>query len=170
MRQVSATVEDWPAMRARAHELIAELRDPAPGVDRDTALETAELLAWMDDGHFTFLGFREYDLLRDGDEDRLRRVEDSGLGILGEARGPRAVSLTARASALARDHRPLIVTKANTRSTVHRPGYLDYVGVKRFDEQGEVVGERRFLGLYTRAGYRADVRDIPVSPPQGPKP
>src|SRR4029078_9688593 len=53
-------------------------------------------------------------------------------------------------------------TKANSRSTIHRAAYLDYVGVKRFDEQGNVVGERRFLGLYTSAAYRQDPSEVPI--------
>ena len=64
--------------------------------------------------------------------------------------------------ALAREPQLLVLTKANARSPVHRPSYLDYVGVKRFDDDGEVVGERRFVGLYTTAAYRAAPRDIPV--------
>ena len=45
---------------------------------------------------------------------------------------------------------------------MHRPVHLDYVGVKKFDEQGEVVGERRFLGLFSSAAYTESVRRIPV--------
>ena len=56
----------------------------------------------------------------------------------------------------------LIITKANARATVHRPGYLDYIGVKRFDEEGRVCGERRFLGLYTSAAYNQVPRAIPL--------
>ena len=55
-----------------------------------------------------------------------------------------------------------MLTKANTRSPVHRPSYLDYIGVKRFDADGNVVGERRFLGLYTTIAYREVPADIPV--------
>jgi glutamate dehydrogenase len=56
----------------------------------------------------------------------------------------------------------VIVTKANARSTVHRPGYLDYVGIKRFDAAGNVCGEHRFLGLYTSMAYSAKPADIPL--------
>ena len=45
---------------------------------------------------------------------------------------------------------------------MHRPSYLDYVGVKRFDGDGNVVGERRFLGLYTTVAYREVPANIPV--------
>jgi glutamate dehydrogenase len=56
----------------------------------------------------------------------------------------------------------LVLTKANSRATVHRPGYLDYVGVKRFDSTGNVVGERRFVGLYTSSTYHANPHQIPI--------
>ena len=58
---------------------------------------------------------------------------------------------------------PLVaLTKANSRSTVHRATYLDYVGVKRFGPDGLVVGEHRFLGLFTSAAYSLNPRSIPL--------
>ena len=165
LRQVSAAVEDWPAMRRRAADLIAELREPSPWLDRDEREEAAALLAWMDDGHFTFLGFREYELVTQDGDGRVRKIGGSGLGILRESAGAKrskGSSLTPRARALAQEPHPLVLTKANSRSTVHRRAYLDYVGVKRFSSDGDVVGERRFLGLYTTAAYRAVVSEIPV--------
>ena len=122
LRQVSAAVEDWPAMRRRATELIAELREPPPSLNRDECEEAAALLAWMEDHHFTFLGFGEYELVTHDGEDRLRRVPGSGLGILRERPDgdrPRESTLTARARALARDPHPLVLTRptADRRST-----------------------------------------------------
>ena len=64
--------------------------------------------------------------------------------------------------ALALEPEPLVLSKANARSTIHRPSYLDYIGVKAFDDEGRVVGERRFLGLYTTAAYREVPANIPV--------
>src|SRR5215216_3128810 len=161
LRDVSAAVDDWQAMRDRAKELIAELREPSPSLDREEFEEAAELLAWMEDRHFTFLGYREYELATQDGEDSLRALPGTGLGILRESTGGDAsgfAKLPPRARALARERHPLILTKANTRATVHRPAYLDYVGVKRFGSEGDVVGERRFLGLYTTAAYRATPR------------
>ena len=63
---------------------------------------------------------------------------------------------------LAREKNLLNLTKANSRATVHRPAYLDYVGVKRFDDDGEVASERRFLGLLTHTAYSASPWEIPV--------
>jgi glutamate dehydrogenase len=162
--KVRAAVEDWPAMRARVRDLIEELEQPPPGVDAAEADEARALLAWIDDHHFTFLGYREYELATHDGDYQLRPVEGTQLGILrGAPPASRAFSaLPPRVRALAREPEPLVLTKANTRSPIHRAAYLDYVGVKRFGPGGEVVGERRFLGLYTTVAYRAAPRDIPV--------
>ncbi|HKH17897.1 MAG TPA: NAD-glutamate dehydrogenase [Solirubrobacteraceae bacterium] len=162
--QVRATVEDWPAMRARAGELIAELEQPPPGLDAADVEEARALLAWIEDHHFTFLGYREYELAGKKGEDELRPVAGSELGILRDApRTPRGFAkLPPRVRALAREPQLLVLTKANARSPIHRSSYLDYVGVKRFGPDGEVVGERRFVGLYTTAAYRSAPRYIPV--------
>ena len=70
--------------------------------------------------------------------------------------------MTPEAYAKALEKRLLIITKANSRATVHRSAYLDYIGFKIFDADGNVVGERRFLGLFSSAAYRTSVRDLPV--------
>ena len=164
LAQVRATVDDWPAMRERARELIDELEQPPPGLEAAEVDEARALLVWLEDHHFTFLGYREYELGTDGDEDVLRPVAGTELGILRDApRTPRGFSrLPARVRALARAPQLLVLTKANARSPVHRSSYLDYVGVKRFGADGEVVGERRFVGLYTTAAYRSTPHAIPV--------
>jgi glutamate dehydrogenase len=164
LADVRASVEDWPAMRERVRDVVEELSE-AP-VEPDERAEARDLLEWMDDGHFTFLGYREYDMLTEGGEDVLRAVSGSGLGILGAAdERPISVSfsqLPPDVRRLARMKSLLTLTKANSRATVHRPSYLDYVGVKRFDGAGEVSGERRFLGLYTHTAYSASPWEIPV--------
>jgi glutamate dehydrogenase len=143
---VRSAVEDWPAMRSKALDAASDLRSgPSPAGPEDVE-EAAAFLEWLEAHNFTFLGYREYD--EQGPRAR-------GLGILrepmeGEDVGP---SLTPGL---------LTLTKANSRSTVHRPSYLDYVGVKRFDDEGRVIGERRFLGLYTHTAYRATPADIPI--------
>ena len=100
-------------------------------------------MRWLADNHFTFLGYREYVLEgRDGDE-TLVAVPGTGFGIL-RADPPAPRVLPEAVASRARDKHLLVLAKANSRATVHRPVHLDYVGVKKFDDQGEVVGERRF--------------------------
>jgi glutamate dehydrogenase len=164
LRDVREAVEDWQKMTRRAVDVADELARAHLPVSDDEVSEAEELLRWLADDHFTFLGYREYMLdIVDGD-DVLRAVTGSGLGILraDQDMSGSFAKLPPRVRARARDKRVLVLTKANSRSTVHRPAYLDYVGVKIFDADGEVVGERRFLGLLTSAAYNESVLRIPV--------
>src|SRR5665811_538552 len=62
----------------------------------------------------------------------------------------------------AREPHLLILTKANARATVHRSTHLDYVGIKVFNSDGEVTGEKRFLGLFTARAYTESVLRVPI--------
>jgi glutamate dehydrogenase len=159
--EVRAAVQDWGAMRDRALQCAQQL-DANPDAGSPVPAEACEFLRWLTDDHFTFLGYREYEIHHQDGRALLVALPGSGLGILrGQPR--RAFSeLTARQRDLLATGEPLILTKANSRARVHRPSYLDYVGVKRFDGDGRPIGERRFLGLYTTAAYREPVREVPI--------
>ncbi|MEV5408030.1 NAD-glutamate dehydrogenase [Thermopolyspora sp. NPDC052614] len=166
LEDVRYAVEDHRKMRALAVRTADELRrdpPPVPGGAR-VIEETEELLRWLADDHFTFLGYREYRLERGEDGDTLKALTGTGLGIL-RADRPGSESFAAMPPELrakAREKRLLIITKANSKATVHRPAYLDYIGVKLFGPDGEVVGERRFLGLLTHVAYSESIARIPV--------
>ncbi|QJR11388.1 NAD-specific glutamate dehydrogenase [Usitatibacter rugosus] len=163
---VRAAVEDWPAMREGMAAMAKTLEKPPVTVDADDAREIQAFLAWAIDDNFTFLGCRDYELAVIDGVDQLKIVPRTGLGVLREPKlgGVSAsfAELPAQLRALAREPRVLVLTKANTRATVHRPGYLDYIGVKRFDAAGQVIGERRFVGLYTSSAYHADPLEVPL--------
>ncbi|MFS3128135.1 NAD-glutamate dehydrogenase [Nocardioides sp. Bht2] len=173
LRDVREAVEDWSRMQARILEIVAELNDDPPPLAPGEVERGAAFLSWLADDHFTFLGCRDYRLeAADGgdqadvaaDELVLRAVPGSGLGILRSdpdlseafSRLPEIVREKAREKTL------LVLAKANSRATVHRATYLDYVGVKVFDAAGEVVGERRFLGLFSSAAYTESLTRIPL--------
>ena len=163
LEDVRAAVGDWPAMQARAVDLAKQLRDDPPAtVEPAEVTEAVAFLDWLADNHFTFLGYREYDLSEDGDT--LTPIPDTSLGVMRHAPDTSTsfAKLAPEVRQLAREPHVLVLTKANTRSTVHRGTYLDYVGVKRFDANGVVNGERRFLGLYTGSAYAEPVGAIPV--------
>ncbi|HEY1368073.1 MAG TPA: NAD-glutamate dehydrogenase domain-containing protein, partial [Gaiellaceae bacterium] len=166
LADVRAAVEDWRPMRARALALADELDADSPPIDPEELEEAKALLRWIEDHHLTFLGYREYELRREDGEDVLRTVPGSGLGILREKEAKPIsrsfAELPVEVRRLARERNILNLTKANSRATVHRPSYLDYIGVKKLDEEGNPVGERRFLGLYTHTAYLASPWEIPV--------
>ena len=160
LHDVRVAVEDYSRMQAKATWLADRLAAEGAGAPA----ETVALLRWLADNHFTFLGYREYDLVDGPDGMALLALPGTGLGVLRHDKhgSTSFAALPAEVRARARDRQRLILTKANSRSTVHRPSYLDYIAVKRVNDVGEVVGEHRFLGLFTHAAYHESITRIPV--------
>ena len=166
-RQVWLAVRDWHKMRERLHETVAGLKRMPSPAEREQLRESVAFLEWLGDNHFTFLGSRDY-AYRDGEEAHLDPIDKSGLGVLSDigARVIRRSEGETQLSPEARDYllaaEPLIITKSNERSVVHRRVTMDYVGVRTFDAQGRLVGERRFVGLFTSSAYNRLPQDIPL--------
>ncbi|MGH8514162.1 MAG: NAD-glutamate dehydrogenase, partial [Gammaproteobacteria bacterium] len=161
---IRMAVEDWPLMRAALSRASQELSAHPPV--HPAVHECLAFLDWLAQDNFVLLGYRNHRLIRSDGAEVLAVEAGSGLGLLRERMAP-AISrsfaeLPAEVKRLALDPYPLIVTKSSSRSTVHRPGYLDYIGVKRFGAKGEVIGEHRFLGLYTSSAYQSDPKAIPL--------
>ncbi len=169
---VRAAVEDWQPMRQRLCAVADELQRHPPhpaATDGDALAEDLAFLRWLADDNFTLLGYRDYELATDAGADALRIVPGSGLGIRRDRPDCPPPTFSASFAALppevraqARVPRLLTLAKSTSRATVHRPGYLDYLGIQRFDAEGRVVGECRFLGLYTSAAYNTNPVDIPL--------
>jgi glutamate dehydrogenase len=162
---VRKAVGDWKAMEGAAEEASKALPARAPNIDEAWQKECGAFLKWLLDDHFIFLGMRDYKVVRGKKKYELKIVSGSGLGILRET--PQTVTarpLTSLAEAARKRSQklPLIITKTNARSTVHRGGYLDYIGVLQFDRQGRTIGERRFLGLFTSMAYTLNAMDTPL--------
>jgi len=162
---VRATVRDWKSMRERMLAVSQGLSSQPSPADPVMRAEAEEFLRWVADDHFTFLGYREYQVSTEDGEQVLRAIDESGLGILRGAE--HAVtrplkSLAAHEQQQRGQVEPLILTKTNARSSVHRPGYMDYIGVLKFDESGKPIGEQRFLGLYTSSAYNRRPWEIPL--------
>jgi glutamate dehydrogenase len=164
LNDVREVVEDTDRMAGTARALADQLEADPPGSPTEAA-EGAALLRWLADGHFTFLGYRNYELVREGDDNEpaLRAVLASGLGVLRQD-SLATRSLTAGPDTAKQALSPdlLVLTEASAPSSVHRSTYPYYVGIKTFDENGKPNGEHRFLGVFTVSALHEDVLDIPV--------
>ncbi|GAA2842730.1 NAD-glutamate dehydrogenase [Leucobacter komagatae] len=167
VRDVHLAVDDWQAMRAVCLDIASGLHaQPPASVDQASVAPTVDFLRWLAADNFTFLGYREHTLETDHrGVSVLRAMPETGLGILRRTRNP-ITHLSKEASRTARDPRLLTITKANSRATVHRDSFLDYIGLRTFDEHGDVTGEIRFLGLFTSAAYAASAMTLPIVGPK----
>ncbi|MEO8810256.1 MAG: NAD-glutamate dehydrogenase domain-containing protein [Rhodanobacter sp.] len=163
---VRAAVDDWPAMRDKALSIADDLLKRSMPLDADSVKEASDFMRWLAEDNFTFLGYREYEVTDTAGDRVLRSLESSGLGILRKtdhALAPRSLrSLAASELPQSGATDAIILTKTNARSQVHRPGYMDYVGVLRFADDGTAIAEQRFLGLFTSNSYMSRPQDVPL--------
>ncbi|MGE0093971.1 MAG: NAD-glutamate dehydrogenase [Alphaproteobacteria bacterium] len=166
LAEVRAAVEDWEPMQARMEEVLKDLNRSPPPTPADEQAEDIAFLDWMRQHNFTFLGARDYRLEKKGGKEYLRIVPGSGLGLLrtvtAESSARHDAPLTQAEANKAHAKSLLIITKATSRSTVHRAVYMDYIGVRQFDAKGTVTGERRFVGLFTSSAYSHIPHEIPL--------
>jgi glutamate dehydrogenase len=171
LEDLRLATDDFRPMLRQTENVAAAMRSYAALVPERAAEidEISAFLEWLGDNNFVFLGYREYEFFKDGSGAlQVSLARGSGLGILRREEEsavwePRPVGdmpAELRARAL---HGPLLlVSKANSESRVHRRARMDYVGFKRLNEQGEVVGEFRFLGLFTWQAYTEPKGNVPI--------
>lgn len=165
LSDVRLSVADWRKMVKSVEDALLELEQSPPPLDPAEIAESKDFLRWLINNHFTFLGSRDYKLIGNETNRALQIVPGTGLGVLRDdtastiSRNYADLPPQARKLALSKDI--LIIAKTNTLSTVHRAAYTDYIGVKRFNEKGELIGERRFIGLYTSSAYHSSPLYIP---------
>lgn len=165
LSDVRVSVADWRKMVQYAEDCLAQFDKNASSLDQAELSESKDFMRWLINNNFTFLGARDYNLIGDGSSRALQAVPGTGLGVLRDeisnASSKSYSELPPQARKMALSKNILILAKTNTLSTVHRAVYTDYIGVKKFNEKGELIGERRFIGLYTSTAYNSSPRQIP---------
>ena len=165
--EVAVAVGDWGKMRQRLQAAIAEFDTVRPPIAADLRAEALAFLHWLVQDNFTFLGMREFELTGDPESGDLRPRQGSGLGVLRNPavevlrRGSELVAMTPEIRRFYFAPAPLIITKANVVSRVHRRAYMDYIGIKTYHGDGTLKGELRVVGLFTSQAYVRPPSEIP---------
>ncbi|MGE3318752.1 MAG: NAD-glutamate dehydrogenase [Candidatus Berkiella sp.] len=166
IEEVSLAVHDWQPMTSTMDNVIKDLEKRlAHSKKKDLDQEIIEFLKWINNNHFTFLGYCQRKIKNIGQSYEWCFDKDSALGILkkfGETYFEPFQEMTKAAQELALSKHPLILGKTNRISTIHRPTYTDFVVVKNFDEKGNVIGQHQFIGLYTSVAYNRSPHYIPL--------
>ena len=171
LADVRAAVNDYGELKDLMKSEIDNLRKNQR-LDVTERAEAVAFLDWLMDEHFVFLGARKYVFQTDGDGELLGEepdiVENSNLGLLRDeavsvlARGSEPTVITPEIRSFLQEPEPLIIAKSTLVSRVHRRVFADYVGIKHYDDKGNVFGETRLLGLFTATAYDETARSIPI--------
>ncbi len=169
---VEQVVNDYQPMLNSIDEVRHNLNNAFSGQETpESLIQTEAFLTWLTESHFSFLGFREFDLIhndksRSGDANhQLIELPEKRLGLFKEVYGDNASVLPHTINSAISDFYeaadPVSFSKSSTRSSVHRNVYPDYIVVKKYDS-GKVVGEYRFLGLFTYSVFNISPFEIPI--------
>ena len=165
VEDISLTVNDWQPMLTRLKSVVGDIKKKTLPGDKKSKEDTLNFLNWLVANNFTLMGYRSYDVKAIQGDIELVGDVSSSLGLMknstsSTSRFLSSLSESGRELSLGNNH--LILTKTNSSSRVHRPVQLDYIGVKRFDDKGNVTGEDRFIGLFGSAFYTNSVQDLPL--------
>lgn len=165
LTEVAAAADAHAAMLEDSRAAMDNLRR-AKSYAPETVKASQEFIAWLMDGHYTYLAYREYDLIHREGKTILKENPDCrrGLSALSDD-AAQQITLDQEAEGTRAFYKsPQLVSfrKAFSRARVHRNAHPYYVIVKRFDEQGNLCGEARLKGLLTSLVYHQSPMSIPM--------
>ncbi|MCF8473463.1 MAG: NAD-glutamate dehydrogenase [Emcibacter sp.] len=161
---ICATIDDWKAMLGKMDEVRENLiAIPKTALDQKLPAEAIKFLDWLKDDNFTLLGYREYTYNSEADH----KTKGDGYGILRDPdvyifKGPNGLIPTSpEIEYFMKQPDVMMVTKANVKSLVHRVVHMDLVCIKKYNKQGKIISEVRFVGLFTAKSYNQMAESIP---------
>jgi glutamate dehydrogenase len=162
--EVALVVDDYLPMCERLEEAAAAIR-ASECVPADLREEAAEFMEWLRRNHMTLLGYEYLRVEHQGSTERISVDTAASLGQLRNRDSRGVQDLHADFDRMSLDQlqqKQLSFSKSRLRSRVHRLAYPDYVEVRVFDEAGEVIGQHRFIGMYTATVYTMPPIHIPI--------
>ncbi len=166
LKEAAAVSRDFAGMVKKMDALVQKVEKSTTAKKHS---EESEFFKWLINKNYIFLGYRHYKISHENKKTYMALSKRSGLGILRDDKTSSVYEKTCL------DDVPpnlkhyysnkkdfVTITKANTKSPVHRRADMDYIGIKEFDEKGNVIGEHRFLGLLTSRAYTTNPRQIPI--------
>jgi glutamate dehydrogenase len=166
LHELRKVVDDYDEVRKRVRALGERMKSVPPGANADEFGEARAFLDYLEDHHFTFLGYVEAtaEVAADG-HIGFHTEAASGLGLLRTGTSLAMDDLIAPQAELdkyADSPRLVVISKANLRSPVHRSELMDAISIKRFDAKGALIGTVRIFGLFATEVYIDRPKDIPL--------
>ena len=159
INKVTACVDDWKPMLSKMDQAQKDL---SLMDDKGTYGKQNKFINWLLDDNFTFLGYQYYQIKASGKSKQIIAQKDSALGLYSSKVYLQDIeALDEKEYKVKKQSDLVIITKLNARPRIHRAGTLDYIGVVVINDKGDVVGEHRFVGLFTSAAINTRPWDIP---------
>ncbi|MDO6745733.1 NAD-glutamate dehydrogenase [Gilvimarinus sp. 1_MG-2023] len=163
--QIQKVVTDFLPLKQAMLDSADELGQVSHALACNDVTEAQKFLHWLTNDHFTFLGFTEFNLENRQGKDVLVEDRHQRVGLFDDNSKTKIKILDDAHPGVSRFYlspASIAFSKSPRRSRIHRSAYPDYVVVKRYNPEGKVIGECRFLGLYTSSVYSESPSAIPL--------
>ena len=168
LETVNLVVSDWKDMVAMAKKSQSQIDNAKKLVKNSKELtEIKDFISWLIDGNFIFLGVKEFDIkeIKKG-EYNLVEVKNSGFGVFRSnyADFKPQVLNSSFDEVCESVKNPFVIEilKSRYRSSIHRVSNAERIRVQKISADGKVVGEYRFIGLFTSSAYNDSPSLIPL--------
>lgn len=164
---IGMIVRDFDRMRL----VLADVRrkiDAGATHEHSDARELSQFLQWVESGNFVFLGYRQYDVLTKRGRRYYAVHRGSGLGILrreSSSRFTRPVpwsELPVNLRAALQSSDPYVILRSDRVSPIYRRERMINISVKQMDGRGRVIGDHRWVGLFTNRVESLPPTEIPI--------
>lgn len=165
LKTASIVVSDWKSMVALTDKAAEQINNAA-NITKNIE-EIKEFVSWVGGKNFILLGAREFDINKDKNgEYNLEEVSGSSFGVFRSKYDdfkPQVRNSSFVEVGDSVDNPYIIeVLKSRYRSKIHRATNAERIRVQKFSPDGKVIGEFRFIGLFTSATYYETVYSIPL--------
>ena len=157
LSDIQAVTSDWPEMLNQIESVVCANNLINKNYDLNSFLH------WLSQDNFVFLGHYVFPLA----EVSKNNLDNNALGVLRKndsqlsLRNSELKSINKELTTFIADNSPLLVSKSNLKSTIHRHDYYDQINIKEFSAQGEVITVHRFIGLFTQIANKLSPNKVP---------
>jgi glutamate dehydrogenase len=160
---VKQAVSDWHNILVKLNEVRNDLKSLNLKLCRDDLAESLAFLDWIEDNAFVFLGFSEYSVSKCDKLLKFQAFNESKLGMLKLSDPDDLKEITKDLlKTVAFENSLIEITKSENKSLIHRPAHLDIIRIKKYNHDGELIGEYRFFGLFTSVVFYQNAKNIPI--------
>ncbi len=168
LQSVELVVEDWQKMLQLAKEAQAQIDNSLNIVkDQQYLQEVKDFIAWLINGNFIFLGANEFTIDKNKkDEYQLSEISGCAHGMFRTNIAEFKPHVVNSSSAEVNDSitKPFVIEilKSRYRSKIHRITNAERIRIQKISPEGKIIGEYRFIGLFTSSAYVSSISSIPL--------
>lgn len=168
IQSVDLVVKDFKPMIEMVKQAKEQLNNSVKIINNQEYLtEAKDFLQWLINDNFILLGVNEFSIEQTNkDQYQLNSVSGSAYGMFRSQVLDFIPQVVNSSSQEVNESitKPYIIEilKSRYRSRIHRVANAERIRVQKISPEGKIIGEYRFIGLFTSSAYSSSINTIPL--------